>query len=155
MTVMTLRRYLLLAICCLLGLAACSATTPKQQAQALVDTYLSAQSADSSINRTDIVYSKALRTLIKKDQTSAGAGEVGRLDFEPLCNCQDTGAIQGVTIADADGKPSQWLTLQIAWQDHSPTTPILLHFIQEDGQWRVDEVISSDIPSLRTFLSAP
>ncbi|MCQ8896419.1 YbjP/YqhG family protein [Limnobacter humi] len=143
------------ALYAMLGLGACSPSTPQEQAQALVDTYLSAQSADSSINRTDVVYSKALRVLIKKDQTSAGPGEVGRLDFEPLCNCQDTGAIQSVTIADADGKPSQWLTLQIAWQDQSPTTPILLHFIQEDGQWRVDEVVSSDIPSLRTFLSAP
>ncbi|HEY1057754.1 MAG TPA: DUF3828 domain-containing protein [Limnobacter sp.] len=141
--------------CCLLGLAACSATTPKAQAQALVDRYLSAKADNSSINRADTVYSKALSTLIKKDQTSAGPGELGRLDFEPLCNCQDTGAIQSVTITDTDGKPPQWLTLQIKWEDRSPTTPILLHFIQEDGQWRIDDVVSNDIPSLHTFLSAP
>ncbi|MFN4329804.1 MAG: DUF3828 domain-containing protein [Limnobacter sp.] len=131
-------------------LMACATSTPEDQASRLVEKYLNSSSELSSISDARNVYSTTLSALIQRDQSSVQDGEVGKLNFEPLCNCQDTGGIEKVTL----NSPSEdSVDLSIQWSSQELPSSITLTFVKESGQWRVDEIRSKDVPSLKLFLS--
>ena len=100
------------------------------------------------------VFDAGMIALIREDRRLA-KGEVGAMDSDPLCQCQDD---RGMKV-DV-GSP-------VATGPHTATAPVVLRFseasppdIQQvefslvlvNGQWRIHDIKSADTPSLRAYL---
>jgi hypothetical protein len=101
------------------------------------------------------VFDPSLAGLIEEDTRLAG-GEVGALDGDPLCDCQDdTGDSYTVGLARADGPNGA--VVEVVRHDHN-VKPVALETIKISlrrvgGAWRIHDVGSPNMPSLYAYLS--
>ena len=75
-------------------------------ARAFVDgLYQAYQAGDPDYlwNGADGAFSPRLLSLIRKDQADAPEGETGLLDWDPICDCQDSQGLSEVSIAVREG----------------------------------------------------
>ena len=107
--------------------------------------------------RASQVFDAPLVALIRRDQRNA-KGEVGALDGDPLCDCQDDGGmtwkIGKVVSQGADGATAQ---VRLTF----PETPkpridgLTISLVKTPAGWRIHDIASIDTPSLRgLFLPA-
>ena len=97
----------------------------------------------------DSYFSQPLANEIRLDSAS---GEVGYLDGDPLCDCQDiTGVKPRVESVRMHGRRSAdaRITLDLGTAD---VRTISLHLILTDRGWRVADVATKDEPSLLAAL---
>jgi hypothetical protein len=100
------------------------------------------------------VFSFQLLGLIRADEREAH-GEVGRLDGDPICDCQDAGglALTGLDIQLAPhGRAAAHVTL------HYPSPEVrklTLQLLWTPHGWLVDDVSTAETPSLRQLLQTP
>jgi hypothetical protein len=92
--------------------------------------------------------------LIAEDQRLAH-GEVGALDGDPLCDCQDdSGDSFTVGVARADGPNGA--AVEVVRHDHNVKPPALetikIVLRQANGVWRIHDVGTPYMPSLRAYL---
>jgi hypothetical protein len=96
------------------------------------------------------VYDTSLVVLMHANQQAAGDGEVGYLDGDPLCDCQDFD-IRAVKLDfKAVGKNQLVATVMFHNLDRETTLRLALRFTS--GGWRVADVISASGSSLRASL---
>lgn len=93
------------------------------------------------------IYSKSLLRLMARDAKLAG-GEVGYLNGDPLCDCQDYESFRadiGITekLGGAEAK--------IDFSNFGREVHLTLVLIRENNAWRVDDVLTGD-ESLRKGL---
>lgn len=69
----------------------------------------------SPFHRIDTIFAPPLARAIRLDQKLAGPGEIGALDGDPICDCQDSDGLQ----ADV-GRPVR--------SNHQTIIPVVLHF---------------------------
>ena len=101
-------------------------------------------------SRAASVFSPRLLDLIRRDERDAH-GEVGALDGDPICDCQDADGVRltALTVAPAGrGRATARVRL------HFPDGPraMTLDLTSVGGQWRVDDVHTKDTPSLVRLL---
>jgi hypothetical protein len=93
--------------------------------------------------------------LIAEDQGLAH-GEVGALDGDPLCDCQDDSG-DSFTIGDARTDGPNGAVVEVVRHDHNvkPPAPETIKIVlrQAYGAWRIHDVGSPDMPSLRGYLA--
>lgn len=95
----------------------------------------------------ETIYSKSMLALIARDAELAG-GEVGYLNGDPLCSCQDYTAFEpDVSVSEYLGKA----TAKIDFMNGDHHTMLTLKLIREKEDWRVDDVIDEN-GSLRQAL---
>lgn len=90
--------------------------------------------------------------LIRRDQTETPDGDVGALDGDPICDCQDFEGLKlvGVTVKPAvQGRASAEAT--IVFPDRTRRA-IRLDLAQVGKTWRVADVHTADLPSLVELL---
>lgn len=102
-------------------------------------------------------FDPSLVLLAKKDAAAVGQGSVGALDYDPVCNCQDTDVtfpdlkilIQSLDTSHATA------TVTFLGDDHEPNK-IVLTLLRKKGQWRVFNIEDFTGPGphadLRTML---
>lgn len=97
----------------------------------------------------DSVFSKALSELIRTDQEQA-AGEVGALDFDPICMCQDfkISALR-VKIARASGDDAK---ASVSFKNFDQAQKIEIDLVKTPDGWRIDDLHGADMPSLKGYL---
>jgi hypothetical protein len=96
------------------------------------------------------VYDPSLLVLMHANQQAAGDGEVGYLDGDPLCDCQDFD-IRAVKLDfKAVGKNQLVATVVFHNLDRDTTLRLALRFTSSG--WRVSDVISASGGSLRADL---
>jgi hypothetical protein len=92
--------------------------------------------------------------LIAEDQRLAH-GEVGALDGDPLCDCQDDSG-DSFTIGDARADGPNGAVVKVVRHDHNVKPPALetieIVLRQAYGAWRIHDVGSPYMPSLRAYL---
>lgn len=101
------------------------------------------------------MFDASLIGLIAEDQKLA-RGEVGALDGDPLCDCQDDGGMTfTVGAAKMDGPDGAVVEVVRRDPDAKPPEVERLQMVlrQANGVWRIHDVGSPDAPSLRTFLA--
>ena len=99
-------------------------------------------------------FSPELLALIRKDQANTPAGEVGILDGDPICDCQDAEGLKltDVTVAAVgQGKARADVTLKFP----SETRSMSLDLVAHGGEWRVGDVHTGQTPSLVKLLASP
>ena len=96
--------------------------------------------------QADQVFSPRLLAAIRKDQSDA-RGEVGALDGDPICDCQDADGLTHVRVEVVDAGPKRARAVarfRLSGQERAVT----LNLASVLGQWRVDDVSTAGSPSL-------
>lgn len=101
--------------------------------------------------------SQELNALYVRDaRESEAAGEIGRLDFDPLINGQDY-QLTGLAIGDAavTGKTA---IVPVTFDNLGAAVVLEIHLVEEHYGWSIDDVVSVDGEvqySLKAILEAP
>jgi len=97
-------------------------------------------------------FSPRLVRLIRRDQDRTPEGDVGALDGDPICDCQDAGGLKLVNVdVQASGRDGAKAIAHIGFPNESPIT-IRLDLARIGGAWRVSDVHTKDMPSLVALL---
>jgi len=138
----------------LLALAAAAAQpadTPRGFMERLYANY--GQSDYSPFTHPGQVFAPRLLAAINEDSKLAH-GEVGYLDGDPVCQCQDTAGMHpAVTGVRAAGHGIAIVRVSIGWDGGKPT-PAQFSLTRTARGWRIADVSSADEPSLLRALEA-
>jgi hypothetical protein len=96
------------------------------------------------------VFTPRLLALIRRDERAA-RGEVGALDGDPICDCQDPGGLKLTWVGVDHFHPGHAaVRVELAFPDGRRV--ITLDLAAAHGAWRVDDVHSQSTPSLVRYL---
>ncbi len=134
-----------------LAAAAQPAESPKVFMQRLYAGYR--QSNYSPFTHPERVFAPRLLAAINEDSKLAH-GEVGYLDGDPVCQCQDTGGMHP-NIASVTQQAREWATVKVSigWE-HDKARPVTFSLLRTRTGWRIADVSSADEPSLLKSLEA-
>ena len=130
----------------LLALAAASAAaeTPRQF---MTRVYAQYRNPDfSPFTHPDRYFSARLKAAIAEDARLAH-GEVGYVDGDPLCQCQDPAGMRPRVTAASQHGDSATVRVTIGWE-HDPARPATFRLVRTRAGWRIADVGSADEPSL-------
>jgi hypothetical protein len=109
-----------------------------------------AQYRDAKFNpfdHPDRYFAPPLSSAIREDSRLA-KGEVGYLDGDPICQCQDPdGMHASVTGVSAQGRDKAVVRVSIGWS-HDKPRPARFTLVRTRRGWRIADVGSADEPSL-------
>ena len=96
------------------------------------------------------IFAPPLLALIRRDAALAH-GEVGTLDYDPICSCQDYGPFKSLTISAAPpvGDKAQ---ATVSWKSFNDSVTAKYELVRIGGSWRIADIITKDVPSLRDLL---
>ena len=96
------------------------------------------------------VFSPALLDLMRREAAHTPKGEVGALDGDPICNCQDY-EIRDVSVTvTMSGATSA--TAIVNFRNLGQTEAVGLDLVWAKGGWRVDDVHAKEMLSLVKLL---
>jgi hypothetical protein len=101
------------------------------------------------------VFDPALVALIRDSDRLTPEGDAPPLDGDPICDCQDAEGMRAkIGAIRATGRTSATARVDITFAAVKPPEVRRLNFdlVQSRGQWRVHDIHSKDMPSLRAFL---
>jgi len=128
----------------LLVAAASAAETPKAYMERLYASYRDAHF--NPFDHPERYFAPKLLAAIKEDARLAN-GEVGYVDGDPICQCQDPDGLHASVIGvTRQGRDRAIVRVSIAFTGDKPrpTTYTLLH---TSAGWRIADVSSADEPS--------
>ena len=96
------------------------------------------------------VFSPRLLALIRRDARDAH-GEVGALDGDPICDCQDWGKT-GIDRLDVTSQGVGRATAKVRFRNQGQATDLTLDLVSFGGRWRIDDIHTNDTPSLVRYL---
>ena len=99
------------------------------------------------------IFTPDLTELIRRDQKFAN-GEVGALDGDPLCDCQDGGGLQARVGAVSQTGPFSAravVTLTFAARSPPDVRRLVIRLSRVKGGWRIADIQSASEASLRTY----
>jgi hypothetical protein len=117
-------------------------------------------SSHSGVSNDDVfgkdmakIFHPSLIALIKEDERLA-RGEVGALDSDPICDCQDDTDLAFKIKAVRAVGPARAMALVVrrSPNDQPEFEDITLDLARANGRWRVWDVRTKDTPSLRAML---
>jgi hypothetical protein len=118
----------------------------------LYNGYLTGQPAPNPTGRAaGELFTTALLALIRADQALA-AGELGVLQRDPICACQDYDRLEQLKISMEPAGPTQARGTVSFVNSGTPTT-VQYRLVEQDGRWRIGDIAEPGIPSLRHFLA--
>lgn len=101
------------------------------------------------------VFSTELIRLIRLDERNTPRGDVGKMDYDPICVCQDFDGLQlkEVRIAkDTEGTATAFVTLFFGPPADSSVVKLRLRLIWVPQGWRIDDIETKETPSLKKYL---
>ena len=96
------------------------------------------------------IFSPSLLQLIRQDERNAH-GEVGRLDHDPVCDCQDYNVMTGFHYAVTQQTYSR-ASVSVRFVNGATPTSVSFVLARTGNEWRIDDVADPQMPSLRRFL---
>jgi hypothetical protein len=134
----------------LLAAAAPQASTPKAFVTQLYAHYRDARF--SPFDHIDAIFAPRLAAAIRLDRKLAH-GEIGALDSDPICLCQDSEGLRGEIRRIAMVAPDQAVvTLTLHYAATPPTAPARLTLHHVAAGWRVADIAMDDGHSLLNWL---
>jgi len=102
-----------------------------------------------------LAFSPALVALIRADARKTPKGDVGKLDGDPICNCQDPDGLNlGKLVITKSGDNTATAEVRLDYSGGKPDS-LKLFLLWTPSGWRVDDIWTSDTPSLKKYLQAP
>ena len=93
------------------------------------------------------VFSPRLLSLIRSDQAATPEGDAPALDWDPICDCQDSDELEGLAVVTARAGSGR-VRATARFRQGGETRTVRLDLVSAGGRWRVDEIRTSDVPSL-------
>jgi hypothetical protein len=133
-----------------------------EQANAFVRQLYSQYEHPSSLHGPDIlgkqaasVFSPGLLALIRKEENATPPGDSGKLDFDPVCSCQDPDGLKLTDLhVSVRGANKALATATLSFPD-SAKIEVRLSLLWTPQNWRVDDISTKEVPSLRKLLESP
>jgi hypothetical protein len=102
----------------------------------------------------DPIYGRMLNAMIGADAAQA-AGDVGTLNYDPICDCQDSGdfTLDSVTVTVSPSDP-QAAEAAVVFTNLGETKRQTLKLVKEGPMWRVSDVLVPGRPALTEMLLA-
>ncbi len=97
------------------------------------------------------VFSPALLRLIRRDAVATPQGDVGALDGDPICDCQDPDGLADPRVRLAGVGPGR-ARADVHFRIGSEPQSVTLDLVAVHGRWRVDDVHTRDMKSLAGLL---
>jgi hypothetical protein len=97
------------------------------------------------------VFAPPLLKLIRRDAARTPPGDVGALDGDPICDCQDFDGIRDVDVkisGGAGGRARATIQFSISKERRA----VRLDLVAVQGHWRVSDVHTAETPSLIALL---
>jgi hypothetical protein len=133
----------------LLAAAAQPMETPRQFVQKLYANYRDPNF--SPFTHPDRVFAPKLLAAINEDSKLA-QGEVGYLDGDPICQCQDTSGMRpSITNVTQQATDKATVRVSIGWP-HDKPRPVSFSLVRTKSGWRIADTSSADEPSLLAAL---
>jgi len=101
--------------------------------------------------KADRTFTPRLLGLIRRDQATTPSGDVGILDGDPICDCQDPAGLRLTHLAiraAGQGRAQALVTLRLAGE----VRPLKLDLVATRAGWRVADINTRDTPSLAGLL---
>jgi uncharacterized protein DUF3828 len=97
-------------------------------------------------------FAPSLLRLMRRDAAATPPGDVGALDGDPICDCQDSGGLRNVHVA-VTGYAKGHAQATVRFQISAQWRTVKLDLVAVHGHWRVSDVRTADTPSLVTYLT--
>jgi hypothetical protein len=88
----------------------------------------------------DAIYSPSLLALIRRDIARTPKGDVGKLDYDPICGCQDSDGISVQAIQVVAASESHTNALVALRFSGGSQQRLTLKLVYTTRGWRVDDV---------------
>ncbi|WP_266170121.1 DUF3828 domain-containing protein [Dyella subtropica] len=142
--------------CALVACLMCSHATPADAAKAdasaegFLRRVYATYKAEKDPPQLESLVTPSLRDLLHRDALALN-GEMGAMDADPLCGCQDFDiVVQGIRVDPADDVHA---TAIVKFTNFGKVSePVHLKLIKVDGSWRIDDVVSASTSGLRKDL---
>jgi hypothetical protein len=96
------------------------------------------------------LFEPGLLSLIRR-QRIAAQGEVGLLDHDPICSCQDYDALTDIHVStQLDGKRAHG---SVSFVNGVRRATVQFELIGDRVHWQIYDIREADVPSLRAFLA--
>jgi len=102
--------------------------------------------------RAPRLLSRGLLALVERDRRETPQGDVGALDGDPLCDCQDH-SISGVRVVAEEAGAGR-ATAVAEFRNFGEPQTVRLDLVVEKGGWRIDNIHTSGTPDLVAYLKA-
>ncbi len=101
------------------------------------------------------VFDPSMVALLSDDARLTPSDEVGAIDGDPICDCQDDAglSVQAISVrADGPLRARASVILRFAEGPTVETHRVVFDLIQVGGSWRVHDIGEAGMPSLRALL---
>ena len=129
----------------LLAAASAAAEAPRTFVERLYANYRNENY--SPFHHSERVFAPQLNAAIKEDSRLAH-GEVGFLDGDPICSCQDTGGMHSRVVSVTTTRGSATAHVLLKWDGEKNARDVELKLVRTAAGWRVADVQTADEPSL-------
>jgi hypothetical protein len=103
-------------------------------------------------HNANAVFSPLLLKLIRRDQKQF-RGEVGKLDGDPICDCQDSEGLRLTEVrVSKTSEHTAVASVSLLFPSDSSVRNLRLQLIWLPEGWRIDDIDTTDTPSLRKLL---
>ena len=145
----------LLAICLAAtqALAAPPETDAKTFVENLYQSYSNADAGPVLGRRASTIFAPKLLAEIRADQ-QRHPGEVGKLDHDPVCDCQDSDGLKPIEVTTTSLAGDQ-AEASVSFKLGDLVKAIRLQLVNTQAGWRVADIASPAMPSLEAFLAMP
>jgi hypothetical protein len=100
------------------------------------------------------LFDRQLRALIVRNDHYA-EGEVGPLDGDPICDCQDDAGFSHRLVSITGNARIAVAKVRNIFAPPEPRdTLVAYHLVMQDGSWRIADISTAAQPSLKRWLAA-
>jgi hypothetical protein len=139
----------------LLWLAAAAAPPPSATPRAFINRLYAgfAKPDFTPFKHPERTFAPRLQAAIEEDSRLAN-GEVGYLDGDPVCQCQDAAGLRATILrVQTKARDKAMVRVSIRLQDY-PTRLATFTLVRTKAGWRIADISSADEPSLLRGLEA-
>ncbi len=118
---------------------------------AQVETFVKQLYAPRSMTKLKQYADPPLAALIDEDARLTPKGDEGALDFDPFCNCQDDTGLQVQVVVRSVTPKAATVDANLTFSGNTEhhKDKITYHLVMLDGAWRIHDMTSKDVKSLR------
>lgn len=127
--------------------AATPAAAPAQAPRAFVEDLYSQYRKDENFSpfaNQAQWFDPELMAAIKEDEDLTPEGEVGFVDGDPICSCQDSSGMSAAVQGVEQTSPTTAVATVNLWANTPDERPLKLNLVAVNGQWRVHDVTDSE-----------
>jgi hypothetical protein len=99
------------------------------------------------LNSPEKVFTPRVLALMEAEARTIKPGDMGVIESDPLCDCQDSTGLTGVTVAPSVAGPGR-VRADVKFTISSQPVAVTLDIAAVNGAWRVADVHSAGLPSL-------